>query len=138
MQIKTIDDHEKQLAEFNELIREDFNINRDSIPLEKKKNLFNELVEEISSEFWNLEKRNNSYNLIYKYKTEGISPKKISNYQNPIDISKNLRDCNINPKGVLKDQFKFKSDLGEIKKGNPKSKSEDQISVIQNVENFLV
>ena len=40
MQIKTIDDHEKQLAEFNELIREDFNINRYSIPLEKKKKTY--------------------------------------------------------------------------------------------------
>ena len=33
--------------------------------LKNKKNILNELVEEMSSKFWNLEKRNNSYNLIY-------------------------------------------------------------------------
>ena len=45
-----------------------------------------------------------------------------------------LRDGNINPNKVLKDQINFKSDISEIKKGNPKSKSKDQISVTQNVE----
>ena len=43
-------------------------------------------------------------------------------------------DVNINSKEVLKDQINFKSALDETKKGNPKSKSKDQISVIQNVE----
>ena len=33
--------------------------------------------------------------------------------------------------------MEFKSYLGEIKKGNPKSKSEDQISVIKNVQNIF-
>ena len=37
----------------------------------------------------------------------------------------------------MKDQINFKSDLGKIKKGNPNSKSEDQISVVQNVEHFF-
>ena len=50
---------------------------------------------------------------------------------------KNLRDGNINPKEVLKDQMKFKSDLGGIEKGNKNSRSKNQISVIKNVENFL-
>ena len=34
-QIKSIEDHEKRLVEFNELIKKDFNIGRDSIPLEE-------------------------------------------------------------------------------------------------------
>ena len=75
--------------------------------------------------------------MIYKYKTEPISPKDFENYQNPKELFKDLRDGNINPKEVLKDQIDFKSDLGEIKKGNKKSKSEDQISVIQSVQNFF-
>ena len=77
--------------------------------------------------------------MIYNYKTEGISPKdfSFSYYRNPIKLVKDLRDANINPKKVLKDQIKFKSDLGKIKKGNPISKSEDQISVTQNIENFF-
>ena len=55
MQIKAIEDHGKQLIESTELIKKDFNINRNRItPEEQKKN--NELVEERSSEFRNLEK----------------------------------------------------------------------------------
>ena len=47
-------------------------------------------------------------------------------------------DVNINSKEVLKDQINFKSALDEIEKGNSKSKSKDQISVIQNVESFFL
>ena len=46
--------------------------------------------------------------MIYKYKTEGRSPKDFRNYQNTIELFKNLRDGNINPKEVLKDQINFK------------------------------
>ena len=45
--------------------------------------------------------------MIYKYKTKGISPKDFGNYQNPIELFKDLRDGNINPKEVLKDQINF-------------------------------
>ena len=72
--------------------------------------------------------------MIYKYKTEGVSPKDFSHYQNRIYLLKNLRYGNINLKGVLKSQTNFKSDLGEIKKGNLKSKH--QTSVKQTVDNF--
>ena len=72
--------------------------------------------------------------MVYEFKTEG-SPKAFSNYQNPIDLFINFRDGNVSPREVLKNQKEFKSDLGEIKKGNPKSKSKDQISIIQNVQN---
>ena len=76
--------------------------------------------------------------MIYKYKTQGINPKDFRNYQNPIELFKDLKDGNINPKEVLKDQINFKPDLREIKKGNKESKSEDQISVIQNVRFFFI
>ena len=55
----------------------------------KNKNIFNELAKERSSEFKNMEK-NNSDNLIYTCKTEGINPKDFTNYQNPIELFKNL------------------------------------------------
>ena len=60
--------------------------------------------------------------MIYKYKTQGINPKDFRNYQNPIELFKDLKDGNINPKKVLKDQINFKPDLREIKKGNKKIK----------------
>ena len=74
---------------------------------------------------WILEKIINPNNLIYKYKTEGISPKDFRNYQETIKLFKYLKEGKLNPKEVLKDQINFKSDLGKIKKGNPKSKSKD-------------
>ena len=70
-------------------------------------------------------------------KMEEMSRKCFRNYQNLIELFKDLTDGNINTKEVLKDQINLKSDLGEIKKGNKKSKSEDQISVIGNVEKFF-
>ena len=60
-----------------------------------KKNIFKELVEEKSSELKNLEERINSDNMIYKYKTEVKSPKYFRNYQNLIELTKNLRDDNV-------------------------------------------
>ena len=76
-QIKAVEDHEKQLVEPDELITKDFNI--EIVYYLKNKKVFNELVEERSSEFNNLEKRINPDNLIYKHKTEGISPKGFRN-----------------------------------------------------------
>ena len=54
-----------------------------------------------------------------------------------MDLFKSLRDGNVNPREVLKNQNNFKLDRGKTRKGIPKSKSKDQISVIQNVENFF-
>ena len=73
----------------------------------KNKKIFNELIKERSSEFWNLAKRVTSDNLIYQYKTKGRSPKDFRNYQNSIELLKDLRDGNINPKQILKDQINF-------------------------------
>ena len=64
--------------------------------------MFNELVEKISFKFQNLKEKINPNNLIYKFKTEGISPKDFSNYQNLIDLCINLRDGNINLREVSK------------------------------------
>ena len=75
--------------------------------------------------------------MIYKYKTEGRSLKDFSNYQNPIDLFINLTDSNVNPRELLKNEIEFKSGLGGRRKENSKSKSEQQISVIRNVQNFF-
>ena len=75
--------------------------------------------------------------MIYRFKAKGITPEDFNNNQNPIDLLINLRDSNLNPREVLKDQINLNSDLGKLKKGNKKSKSKDQISVVQNVQNFF-
>ena len=79
----------------------------------------------------------NPDNLIYKYKNEGKTPKDFRNHRNPVELFKDLRDGNINPNEVLKNLINLKSGLGETKKGNKKSKSEDPTSVIQNVLFFF-
>ena len=53
-QIKSIEDHGKQLVESNELIKKDFNIDRDGVSLDEQKIIFNELVDDKSHEFQNL------------------------------------------------------------------------------------
>ena len=53
--------------------------------------------------------------MIYKYQTEGRSLKDFSYYQNSIDLLRNLRYSNVNPREVLKNQTDCKSDLGQIK-----------------------
>ena len=40
---------------------------------------------------------------------------KFRDHQNSIELFQNLRDGNVNPKEVLKNQMRFNSDLHEIK-----------------------
>ena len=47
--------------------------------------------------------------------------------KNLIKLFEHLRDGNVNPREVFKNQVNFKSDLRKIKKGNTDSKSEEQI-----------
>ena len=46
-QTKTIEDHGKQLAESNELTKNDFNIDRDSMPLNEQKKYLMNLLKKI-------------------------------------------------------------------------------------------
>ena len=64
-QKKPLEDHGQQLVEYNELIKKDFNIDRDSMSYVEQKKVFNKVIRERSSEFYNLEKKINC-NLIYK------------------------------------------------------------------------
>ena len=85
-QIKSIEDHGKQLVESNELIKKDFNIDRGGVSLDEQKLIFNELVEDKSHEFQDLKNEIDPINLVYKYKTKGRSPKYFRNYQDLIVI----------------------------------------------------
>ena len=75
--------------------------------------------------------------LIYNKKTEARSLKDFRNYQIPFGLFKNSRDGNVNQREVLQNQIKIKLNLVKIRKGNPDFKSEEQIIVINNLENFL-
>ena len=90
------------------LFKKDFYVDKDSIPDEEQKKIFNKLIAESSSKFYKIEKRINPSHFIFNYKTEERSLGDFSVYQNPIDLFKNLRDGNINTKEVLKNKTKLK------------------------------
>ena len=116
-QIKAIENHGKQLAESNELIKQDFNIDGEYTTWWTKK-YWIDLTKKDLMNFQNLKEKNNPNTwYINKYKTEGKIPKDISDYRNLIDLRTNW--------------LSIKSRRN--KKGNPKSKSKDQICVIQNL-----
>ena len=73
--------------------------------LKTQKEIFSKLLEERAFEFNNLGDKINSNELIYDFKTEGRCPKYFRNYQNPIELFKNLRDGNLNSKEILKNQM---------------------------------
>ena len=52
-EIKAIENHGKQIIKSDEYIKKDLNIDRDSIPLQEQKKIFNELTEERSFKFKN-------------------------------------------------------------------------------------
>ena len=62
--------------------------------------------------------------------------KNFRNYKNLIELFNILRDINVNPKEVLKNQNNFKSDLGRNKKVKSRFKLKDKICVMQNFETF--
>ena len=122
-QIRVIEEDGKHLVESSEVIRRNnFNIDRDDEPLEKQEEILRKLLEEKDFEFNNLGDKINSNDLIYEFQTEERSLKDFKDYKNPIELLKNLRDGNVNPKEILKNQMRFKSDLDEIKKGNQRIK----------------
>ena len=74
-------------------------------------------------------------NLVYTLKTDGNESIDFENYQMPLKLFEHLRDGNINPKEVLKNQARFKSDLNEVKIGG--EKSPNQKNTIKNITNFF-
>ena len=75
----------------------------------------NRLVKERDLEFSDIKNEIDPNNLVYIFKTDKNEAKDFGNYQMPLKLSEDLRDGNINPKELLKNQGRFKSNLNEIK-----------------------
>ena len=58
------------MVESNELVKKDFNIDRDSIPFDEQRKIFNELVKKRYCEFKDVGKRINPDDLIFKKKDD--------------------------------------------------------------------
>ena len=85
--------------------------------ISKQKGIFNELVDKRVEEITDLAKKVNSDNLIYRYKGN-TADVKFDKFDNAVDIIDKIRDGKIDLPNVKSNQLKFKSYLGEIKKGN--------------------
>ena len=98
--------------------------------LSKQKEIFNVLVDERLEKITDLDKKVNSDDLIYRYK--GNTPDlNFDEFDNAFDIIDKIRDGKIDLADVKNNQEKFKSYLGEIKKGK---KSKEQKNTLYNIE----
>ena len=93
-------------------------------PLAKQKEVSNKFLAGNASEFDDITGKINSNKFINQFRTEKKIPKAFSDYRMPIELFEDLRDGNVDPKEVLKNQVKFKSDISEIKAGS--NNSEDK------------
>ena len=75
------------------------------------------IVKERALQFSDIKDKIDSNNLVYVFKTGENEQKDFENYQMPLKLFEDLRDGEINPKEILKNQAMFKSDLSEIKIG---------------------
>ena len=93
--------------------------------ISKQKEIFNELVDERLQKITDLDKKVNGDDLMYKRKCN-IADAKFDKSDNALDIIDNIQDPKINLVHVKNNQEKFKSYLGQIKKGNKKHRSKVQ------------
>ena len=93
----------------------------DSPLISKQKETFNKLVDEKLNEITKLDKKVNHDDLIFRYK--GKSPdENFDTYDNALNLINKIKNDKIKLAKAKNDQTKFKSNLGEIKKGNNKKK----------------
>ena len=101
--------------------------------ISKKKEIFNEPVDERREKITDLDKKVNSDDLIYRYK--GNTPDlNFDEFDNALALIDKIRDGKISLTDVKNNQEKFKSYLGEIKKGNNKRKSKEQKNALYSIE----
>ena len=138
-QIKTIEDQgEKQINAIQnqgqvKTIKNYTYDNEDTPLISKQKEIFNELVDERLEKITDLDKKVNSDDLIYRYKGN-TADVKFDKFDNALDIIDKIRDGKIDLADVKNNQEKFKSYLGEIKKGNKKHRSKVQKNTLYNIE----
>ena len=99
----------------------------------KLKELFNELANERLEKITDLDKILNSNDLIYKYKGN-TADKKFDKFDNVLNIINKIQNGEISLVDVKNNQEKFKSHVGEIKRGNSKKRSKEPKSALYNIE----
>ena len=138
-QIKTIEDQrEKQIKAIQDqgqvkTIKKYVYDSEDTPFISKQKEIFNELVDERYEKITDLDKKVNSDDLIYRYKGN-TADVKFDEFDNALNIINKIQNGEIRLADVKNNQEKFKSYLGEIKKGNKKHRSKEQKNTLYNIE----
>ena len=97
--------------------------------ISKQKEIFNELADESLEKITDLDKKINSDDLIYKYKGN-TADAKFDKFYNALNIINKIQNGEISLADVKNNQEKFKSYLGESKKGNNKKRLKEQKSAL--------
>ena len=133
-QIKTIEDQgEKQIKAIQDqgqikTIKKYAYDAEDTPLISKQKEIFNELVDERREKIIDLDKKVNSDDLIYRYRGS-TADIKFDEFDNALNIINKIQNGEIRLASVKNNQEKFKSYLGEMKKGK-KQKSKKTLCTI--------
>ena len=129
-QIKTIEDQgEKEIkaiqdqGQLKTIKKYDYDV-EDTSFISKQKEIFNKFVDERREKITDLDKKVNSDDLIYRHKGN-TADVKFDEFDNALNIINKIQNGEIELKDVKNNQEKFKSYLGEIKKGNKKHRSRE-------------
>ena len=138
-QIKTIEDQgEKQIkaiqdqGQFKTVKKYDYDA-EDTPLISKQKEIFNKHVDKRREKLTNLDKKVNLDDLIYRYKGN-TADLKFDKFDNALNIINKIQNGEMSLADVKNNQEKFKSYLGEIKKGNKKHRSKVQKNTLYNIE----
>ena len=139
-QIKTIEDQGgKQIKAIQgkgqvKTIKKYANDAEDTPSISKQKKIFNELVDERLEEITNLDKKVSSDNLNTRVKLLMQNLLNSFGIDHAFDIIDKIQNGEISLSEVKNNQEKFKSYLGEIKRGNNKRRSKEQKNALYNIE----
>ena len=97
--------------------------------------IFDELSHERMSKIKDSSRQVDLNNLTCYFKNKSISPINVIGFKAPLHLYGDIFDGNIELAKAEEDQNQLKFNLNEIKKGNPKKTSEDQIKTIENITN---
>ena len=122
-QIKTIEDQEekqiKTIQNQGQVKTIKYTYDDEVSLISKQKEIFNELVDEITK----LDEKVNHDDLIYRYK--GKTPdENFGKYDNALNLTEKIKNGKIKLADVKNDQTKFKSNLSKIKREPKKSKEQ--------------
>ena len=101
-----------------------------------QKETYNKLLNERMTEIHKISREIDYKQLIYYFKTSVISPINFIIFRGPLHIHNEIKNRDKTMQAAEEENFKFKSELGEITSGNTKPKSSDQLGAIKNINNF--